>query len=158
MEGNELISAVSNSSVNGYILIAILVLFWGGAILWGRKSNTVTAVHLEGPLVVVTLLGPARVLSLRKQVTFPLASVVSIVSTPNVFGEGGSFTRRIGSVTIPTFFRVGSFRGARNQGASFWACFRGESAVTIQLTGQKYQFVVLDVEDPNQVVNLLKRR
>lgn len=156
MEGNELITAVSNSSVNGYVLIAILVLFWGGAILWGRKSRTVTTVHLDGPLVVVTLLGPAKVLSLRRQVTFPLASVVSVVPTPNVFGQGGSFTRRIGSITIPTFFRVGSFRGARNQGASFWACFRGESAVTIELTGEKYRFVVLDVEDPNQVVNLLK--
>lgn len=152
-----MIGAQTGSSIDGYILIAIFVVFWGGAILWGRKSRTVSEVKLDNEVVVISLLGPSRLLSLRKEVRFPIQSVVEVISTPNVFGKGGTFSRKIGSVTIPTFFRVGSFRGARGQGASFWACFTGQTAITFHLSGQKYQYVIIDVQDPAETVSLIEK-
>lgn len=150
--------AATGSSADGYVLIVVLAIFWGGAIFWGRSSKTVSAVDVDRGQVVVKLLGPSRLLALRKEVVFPLESVVRVESTPNVFAKGGTFSRKIGTFVIPTFFRVGSFRGSRGQGASFWACFTGEKAVTFQLYGHRYQYVVLDVADPEETVALVKSR
>lgn len=150
-----LLAAASNP-VNGYIVIVALILFWGGAILWGRSSRIVSSVSVNQGEVVISLIGPAKLLALRKEVVFPLDSVVKVSATSNVFSKGGSFSRRIGNLTIPTFFRVGSFRGVGGQGASFWACFRGESALTFQLENFRYSYVVVDVADPEGVVTMLE--
>lgn len=140
--------AASSGSAIGYVLIAALIVFWAAIIIWGRRAHTVCDVEVDNDMVVVTLMGPARALALRKRVAFPLESIVSVRSTPNIFSKQGSFSRRLGSLTIPTFFRVGSFRGLRDQGPSFWACFRGETAVTFELANYRYHYVVVDVEDP----------
>lgn len=152
-----MIAAQTGSSLDGYILIALFIVFWGGVITWGRKSRTVSEVKLNDGMVIVSLFGPSKILSLRKEVRFPLHSIVEIISTPNVFGKNGTFSRKIGSLTIPTFFRVGSFRGARGQGATFWACFTGKTAVTFQLSGERYSYVVIDVENPEEVIALIER-
>lgn len=153
-----LLFASTSSSIDGYILIGILALFWAGAIAWGRSTNTVSLVEFDGDNVTIRLSGPTRLLSLRKQVVIPASVIVGVASTPNVFGKGGTFSRKIGNLTIPTFFRVGSFRGARGQGTSFWACFRGETAVTLQLSGYRYQYIVVDVQDPEATVALIQGR
>ncbi|NNN18852.1 MAG: hypothetical protein HKL84_03245 [Acidimicrobiaceae bacterium] len=149
--------AATKDPLFGYILIAALLLFWAGIIAWGRSVATVCKIAVNRDLVVVSLCSPARILSLRKQVVFPLDSVVSVTSTPNIFSKEGSFSRRIGSVSLPTFFRVGSFKGFRDAGPAFWACFRGETAVTFELENDRYRYVVLDVNDPQEVIGLLKK-
>ncbi|TAN24974.1 MAG: hypothetical protein EPN30_05700 [Actinomycetota bacterium] len=152
-----LVLAATKNPVLGYVLIAVLLVFWAGVIIWGRRARTVCKVAVDRDSVVISLFGPARILSLRKQVVFPLDSVTSVRLTPNVFSEQGTFSRRIGSWTIPTFFKVGSFRGARDSGATFWACFTGETAVTFELTNNRYRWVVIDVDDPQATYDLLQR-
>lgn len=149
--------AATNNPLVGYVLIAALLVFWAGTIIWGRSLPTVCQVGVDHDLVVVTLLGPARILSLRKRVAFPLDSVVSVQSTPNVFSKQGTFSRRIGSLTMPTFFRVGSFRAFRDQGPAFWACFRGDTAITFNLENHRFQYVVIDVADPSATLGLLAK-
>lgn len=139
----------------GYVIIVVLLAFWVGTIVWGRTARVVSEVSVDRDLVVVTLFGPARVLSLRGKVAFPIDSVVSVRSTPQVFSKDGTFSRRLGSITIPTFFRVGSFRGYRSQGPAFWACFRGESVLTFELENFRYRYVVIDVADPEATLGLL---
>ncbi len=152
-----LLIAATNNPLFGYGLIALLLLFWAGVIVWGRRAKTVCKVTVDRDSVVISLFGPARILSLRKRVVFPLDSVVGVRLTSNVFSKGGTFSRRIGSWTIPTFFKVGSFRGARDTGTTFWACFTGESAITFELINTRYQYVVIDVDDPEATVDLLQR-
>lgn len=146
----------SGNPINGYIVIVALVLFWGGAILWGRSSRIVSNISVDKRQVVISLIGPTKLLALRKEIVIPFDSVIEVSATPNVFSKGGSFSRRIGNLTIPTFFRVGSFRGIRGQGASFWACFRGESAVTFRLKDFRYSYVVVDVADPDEIVAMIE--
>ena len=149
--------AATNNPLVGYLLIAALLVFWAGTIVWGRSLPTVCQVGVEHDLVVITLLGPARILSLRKRVAFPLDSVLSVQSTPNVFSKQGTFGRRIGSLTIPTFFRVGAFRAFRDQGPAFWACFRGDTAITFNLENHRFHYVVIDVADPSATLSLLAK-
>ena len=151
-----LATATSNSSL-GYVLIIVLLAFWAGTILWGRGARVVTGVGVDRGLVVISLHGPARLLSLRGKVAFPLDSVLSVKSTPNVFSKNGTFSRRLGNITIPTFFRVGSFKGFRNQGSSFWVCFRGENAITFELENFRYRYVVVDVADPKATLEMLSK-
>lgn len=150
-----MLGVVSNDPVGGYVIIALLVAFWGGGIIWGRRAGTICSLRVDNGVVVVDLLGPARLLSLRKEVRFSLDSVVVASSTPNVFSRGGAFSRKIGPLFIPTFFRVGSFRGKRGTGPTFWACFRGENAITFQLEGEHYRYLVADVADPLETLAML---
>ncbi len=152
-----MLAAAASNPVIGYVIIAVLIAFWVGTIAWGRTARIVSEVKVDGNMVVIALSGPAKVLSLRGKVTFPLDCVVSVRSTPHVFSKDGTFSRRLGSITIPTFFRVGSFRGYRDQGPAFWACFRGESALTFELENFRYRYVVMDVADPEAALGLLSK-
>lgn len=150
-----MLGIVSKDPTGGYILIAALIIFWTVAIIWGRKQPASAFVSVDKDEIVVSLVGPSRLLALRKEVRFPVSSVIRVTSTPNVFSRGGTFSRRVGTLSLPTFFRVGSYRATKNQAASFWACFRGENAITFELRGDRYAFVVVEVFDPSTTLELL---
>ena len=157
MESSVILAATASSPFVGYVVIAALIVFWVGTIVWGRTARVVTDVGVDRDLVIVSLFSPARLLSLRGKVAFPLDTVISVKSTPNIFSKNGSFSRRLGGVTLPTFFRVGSFRGFRDQGPSFWACFRGENTITFELENFRYRYVVVDVADPQATLGMLSK-
>jgi hypothetical protein len=105
-------------------------------------------------ILTVQLQGMERVWALKKQIQAPLDQVVSIERTdPDeaMRPEG----LRLPGAYLPRVIAAGSYLGRKGWG--FWSVRDRERAVTIRLRDHHYRKLVIDVADPDAVINEVRR-
>lgn len=115
-----------------------------------------TRTPVSGGLATVTVTGDTlwvrlrllpAVLSRRRRLVVPISQVRGIHRDPGALIKAASAGRR--QRRHPPFV-VGVQRG--NGGRSFWAWRTGRNAVRIDLRGHRYDYVVVEVPEPQAVV------
>ena len=104
----------------------------------------------EGSLIV-HLRGIYRFFALRGRVECALAQVraVSPGVTPVLLALPLGATRKVGT-RLPGRLIIGRF-GTLRDGDYFYAIRSGDRAVTVELEGERYAALVLEVEDPAEL-------
>jgi hypothetical protein len=110
-------------------------------------------VRVEGDRLVVELEGMHRLWALKRRVTVALAHVRGATVDPGIVHE--SKGRRGPGLGIPGGAAVGTFR--RGGGKDFWDVGRGTRAVVVQLADDEWDRLVVEVDDPRAVVDLVNR-
>ncbi|MFE6864887.1 hypothetical protein [Nocardia sp. NPDC057668] len=106
--------------------------------------------ELTGTTVTVHVTGAHRVLALREEVTFDLSQITSIALAgvdmrPPWFRVGAFF---------PGVIAAGTFRGKGRK--EFWDTLFGGHALRIDLAGNEFTRLVIDIEDPDEALRALK--
>ncbi|MFE3442828.1 hypothetical protein ACFXNW_07340 [Nocardia sp. NPDC059180] len=107
--------------------------------------------EVTGTTVTVHVLGAHRLLALRDEVSFDLSAVTGVAAA--------EIDRRPPWVRAPgTFFpgviAAGTFRGKGRK--EFWDTGFDGRGVRIELAGTDFTRLVVDVEDPNDVLRMLR--
>ena len=113
-----------------------------------------TKVEIAGDKLVLTVTGIDVLLSLRKHMEMPLSAVTSVekgVSKDAQDKLGESF--RVGAylpgvATGGYFYEHGKWM--------FWNIHKGAKAITIGLTHDKYEYLVVEVEDPDAALATIR--
>jgi hypothetical protein len=109
----------------------------------------VVTVDIEGQDLKVTISGWDVVWALKRSLTIPLAHVVG-AEVESVAGKPGW---KIAGTGIPRGLSAGWFR---KQGKNeFWVARQTAEAVSIRLRDEKYARLVLQVEHPQSVANMV---
>ncbi|MEV4200040.1 hypothetical protein [Micromonospora globbae] len=116
------------------------------------------AVHLavDPQRLVVRLSGMDRLWALSAGVVVPTAAVTGVraVSRAEAVARGGGW--RLPGAHLPGVLRVGTFV-SRSTGRSFWCVHRAERVLLVELDGEPYDRLVLEVEDPDEVSRAVAR-
>jgi hypothetical protein len=108
-------------------------------------------VHVDGDDLVVEQSTLDKVVSLHGTMRFPLAHVVGITADPGVGSEPKGV--RAPGTHVPGLLTAGTFH---HEGRTvFWNIRRGTHAVVIALEGEELDQVIVDVDDPQGVVDLV---
>lgn len=108
-------------------------------------------VSIDGDALEVTIEGIDQLLSLRRHLRIPLDGVTGAHADPAVLAGPAGF-KAVGA-RIPGVIRAGTFR--RDGATVFWDVHHGERAVVIDLRGQSWDRLVVEVDDPRAAVGLL---
>lgn len=106
--------------------------------------------EINGTTVTVHVTGAHRVLALREQLTFDLAqvtavSVAGVDLRPPWLRAPGAF--------FPGVIAAGTFRGKGRK--EFWDTLFGGQAVRIELAGNEFTRLVVDVAEPEATSRML---
>jgi len=110
-------------------------------------------VESTGSSLIVTIRGVERVLSLRSHLEIPLEHVVGAErdaeeATRWWHGVRGSGTH------VPGLFAAGTFHEHGER--IFWDVRHPENAIAIRLRGERFSRLVVDVDDPDETVSLIR--
>jgi hypothetical protein len=103
--------------------------------------------------LTVRLRGINRIWAMRKGVTVPLSQVRGATVDPGARRELKG--RRSPGLHIPGIAAVGTFH--RDGEKTLWEVYRGDRAVVIQLSGEPYDRLIVEVKDPRGVVERINR-
>jgi hypothetical protein len=103
--------------------------------------------------LTVQLRGINRIWALRKGLTVPLSQVRGATVDPGARREAKG--RRSPGLHIPGIAAVGTFH--REGERILWEVYRGDRAVVIQLSGEPYDRLIVEVKDPRGVVETINR-
>ena len=133
----------------GLLLIPVVIL---AVVLSSRRSRSLASVAVEGDRVVVRPSGLNKVWSLRGEVEIPLANIVGIDA---VARSGKPKGLRAPGTSLPGVFYAGTFRS--RDGKAFWLARGGRNpALAIRTNGRPYDVIVVEVPDPDAVVESLR--
>ncbi len=105
-------------------------------------------VYVTDKQLVVQLRGIDKIWAMRRGVTVPLSQVRGATADPGARRELKG--RRSPGLHIPGIVAVGTFY--RDGERTLWQVYRGDRAVVIQLSGEPYDRLIVEVEDPRTVV------
>jgi hypothetical protein len=114
-----------------------------------------TIVEVNNDRLDITLTGWDRVWCLKRQLSIPLAHVKSVEVQPRP-RRSWKAVKFPGSYW-PDKIQAGSFWSWDKHEWSFWNIRSGKNAVVIELDGERYKRLVLEVDDPERVVEMVKR-
>jgi hypothetical protein len=101
--------------------------------------------------LLVRPVGLMRLWGLTRGIDCPLSSVVDVgVAARKELHLGFRFP----GTHLPGVMTAGTFRS--RQGSSLWLVGRHKDVLVIELTGEKWRYLVLGVEDPNAAAEALK--
>ncbi|MEU0871729.1 hypothetical protein [Nocardia brasiliensis] len=108
-------------------------------------------VEVTGTTVTIQVLGGHQVLALREQITFDLADITAVTKAevdlrPPWLRTPGTF--------FPGVIAAGTFRGKGRK--EFWDTRFDGRALRIELSGAAFTRLVIDVEDPDAALHLLR--
>jgi hypothetical protein len=103
----------------------------------------------------ITLSGWDRVWTLKQHLSIPLTHVksVQVQSPPRMNWKN----LRAPGTWWPGTIRAGSYWSWKTHEWSFWNVRKGQRAVVIDLKGEKYARLVLEVEDPDEVMKRVRK-
>ncbi len=108
--------------------------------------------HVEGENLVVKLGIVDTMLSVRSTMRFPLTAVERVYFDPYVGDEPRGI--KAPGTHLPGVVTKGTFH---SQGVkTFWNVWRGTSAVVVELSGQKFDRLVIDHNEPEAVVQQIE--
>ena len=105
-----------------------------------------------GGALTIEVRGVHKLLALKSRLQFPLSSVTSVRLDPQFadrplgWKAPGTYIPRI--VTAGTFFH--------NKKRLFWDVSNPDNALVIELKGEKYQLLVVEVEKPGAVARQIQ--
>jgi hypothetical protein len=110
-------------------------------------------VHIDGEQLVVEIEGLDKLWALRSRLEIPLAEVRGATADPGMAGEPKGF--RAPGTHIPGVLAAGTFHvdGER----IFWDVHDPAKIVVIELTGEPYRRLVIQVDDPAATVAQVER-
>ncbi|SBT43997.1 hypothetical protein [Micromonospora auratinigra] len=113
-------------------------------------------VAVDPERLVVRLTGADRLWALSSGVVAPTAAVRAVrpVSRAEAFALGAGL--RLPGTFWPGLIRAGSYL-SRTGGRSFWCVHRAEELLLVELDGQPYRRLVLEVERPAEVSRAIAR-
>ncbi len=102
--------------------------------------------------IQLEVLGIHKILALKSRLSFPLASIRNVAIDPQMADKPRGL--RLPGTYIPRLVTAGTFYADKKRW--FWDVTNPDNALTIELEGEKYQILVVEVEKPNAVVNQIK--
>ena len=102
---------------------------------------------LVDDVVTVSLSAVEKAEALHGDVSVPRAAVVSVRVVPDGLDEVHGL--RMPGTALPGVIMVGTWRD--KQGVTFALCHGRQPAVVVELTGQRYDRLVVTVENPGEV-------
>ncbi len=110
-------------------------------------------VKIDGQNLDVTIKGVGRVLSLKSQIVVPLSSIDSVEAKPLIEVKRPGFKRA--GAGIPGILDAGSF--GTGDDIQFWYVHRADHVLVINLLGDKYKRLVLEVPEPFEVAKEIRQ-
>ena len=111
-------------------------------------------ISLDGDQLLIKILGWSRLWCLKSRLEIPLAHI------RGVRGDGDlpkGFWIRLPGTYFPGVIKAGSFSNGRGRW-SFWDIRRARDKIlVIELSGWKYDFVVVEVENPAVTIEMVRR-
>ena len=136
-----------------WLIVAALVVALLGTLLATGLAAThlaMVGVDEEGKLIVKPI-GMARLWAWSRGVDVPLTSIRDIgVSKVRDVPRG----LRVPGTYLPRILTAGTFRKRGEK--SYWLVARGREVLVIELEGEHYDRLVLDVQDPHMAAAALK--
>lgn len=131
------------------VLLVFLVI--GLVIAQGVSASRRAALarlRLDGEAVVVEPVGILKLLALSSGLRLPVEHVTAAfqVDRPQERYRPGM---RLPGTWLPGLL-AGTFQGP--EGRSFWVVGRGDTSVRLDVADERYDYVVVDVEDPAQAL------
>jgi len=109
------------------------------------------SVVLQGSTVVIKILGFHKVLALKSQIQFNKTSIRKINIAEKKLRPP---LLRCPGIAIPWIISAGTFLGKGKK--EFWDRKYKKEAIEIELENEKYTKIVVDVENPEEIIKLLK--
>ena len=100
----------------------------------------------------VEVLGMHKVWALKSQLRFPISSVRNVAVDPQLAERPRGF--RAPGTYIPRLITAGTFYADKKRW--FWDVSDASNAIVIELEGQKYGILIVEVEKPHRVVSQIK--
>ncbi|MFE9959082.1 hypothetical protein [Micromonospora sp. NPDC005299] len=113
-------------------------------------------VDVDPERLVVRLTGADRLWALAAGVEVPTDAVTSVrpVSRAQAYARGSGW--RLPGTFWPDLIMAGSYV-SRSTGRSFWCVHRADEVLLVELEGQRYDRLVLEVEEPAEVSRAIAR-
>ena len=102
--------------------------------------------------IQIEILGLHRIWALKSSLQFPLSSIRSVAIDPQLASKPRGF--RAPGTHIPRLITAGTFYADKKRW--FWDVCNPDNAIVIELEGEKYQMLVVEVDKPHQVVGQIK--
>lgn len=111
------------------------------------------SVTIDGDVLTVVMHGLDKLWSMRSQLDVPLEHVRGASFDPSIVHESKGW-RGPGS-NVPGVITAGTFH--QHGELIFWDVHRGDNAVVIELQHDKFERLVIEVDDPQATVELIQR-
>lgn len=102
-------------------------------------------IEITADKVIVQLEGARRLWALKNRVEVPLGDIRRVTAGP---GERRGI--RAPGTSIPGVYRAGTYRGWTYK--DFWDVRRPEHSIVLELGGDGYARIVVDVDDPQATI------
>ena len=110
-------------------------------------------ISIEGARLTLEVLGIHKIWALKSRLQFPLSSVKSVTIDPQLADRPRGL--RAPGTYIPRLLTAGTFYADKKRW--FWDVCDPNHALIIELEGEKYQILVVEVEKPSQVVAQIEK-
>src|SRR5262249_34960283 len=117
------------------------------------KECTMASVSIDGDTLVVEIEGLDKLWALKSKLVIPLANVRGATADPGAVQEPKGI--RAPGAHIPNVIPAGTFHLHGEK--VFWDVHDARKAVVIQLADERYARLVIEVDDPRAVVDLVER-
>ena len=133
-------------------LLAFVIVVLGGICVTSFAGPNLAAVGVSHDhRLIVRPVGLVRLWALSRGIEVPVTSIIDVgVSSPRDLTRG----LRIPGTYLPGVMTAGTFRSHGDR--SLWMVGRNKSVLVIELTGEKYRYLVLGVEDPEAATEALR--
>ena len=134
------------------ILLGLALVLTLPAIAAGRLAR----VHVSATELVVTPVGLMKLWALRRRLAFPAGHVVGVSTSQDARTQRPVSLRLLGT-GVPGLIMAGTMLN-RGGGKSFWIYGKGRSAITIDLRGEGFRYLCVEVEDPAGTCRRIRER
>ena len=135
----------------GFVL-ALVVVVVGGICVTSFAGPNLAAVGVShDDRLIVRPVGLVRLWALSRGVEVPISSVVDVGVSPTKELVRGM---RLPGTHLPGVMTAGTFRAHGDR--SLWMVGRNREVLVIELTGERYRYLVLGVEDPKAASEALR--
>ncbi|MGH2558018.1 MAG: hypothetical protein ACRDJH_03065 [Thermomicrobiales bacterium] len=110
-------------------------------------------IAIKDRTLVVTLKGWHKLWALKSEVSAPLANVTGVEIDPEIASRPTGF--RMPGSRVPGLITAGSYRG--RHGWDFWDVRRPAKAIVIHLKDERYQRLIVEVDDPEATVRTIQQ-
>jgi hypothetical protein len=111
-------------------------------------------VSIDGDRAIFDVRGVHQLWALRSRLEIPVAHITGVERDPEQVGRWWHGWKLIGS-DLPGVFAAGTFhyRGE----LVFWDVRQPERTIVVSLADERYKKLIIEVEDPDAVVGLLRQ-
>ncbi len=110
-----------------------------------------TRISVSDDVLTVDIQGLHQLWALRRRIRVPLAHVRGATADPGIVHEPKGL--RAPGVHVPGSAVIGTFQ--RDGETQFWDVRSGARAVVIELTGEAYDRLIVDAENPRSTVDMI---